>query len=86
MTLREQLIATGLFRETDTRDIVCEEETVEAHEFSGEHVRVGYEVRLKFDPFGDLEAVCARRFDPAMRDMVKANRLARLAKRKTEAG
>lgn len=77
MNLRQQLIDTGLFSETDTRDLVAESETEEVAPFTGEPVKVGHIVRLKFDPFGDLIEVTACNFDPVMRRMVEANRKAR---------
>jgi phosphomannomutase len=79
VNLRQQLIDTGLFSETDTRDLVAESETEEAAPFTGEPVKVGHIVRLKFDPFGGLVEVRASNFDPVMRRMVEANRKARHA-------
>lgn len=76
MTMRQQLIETGLFTETDTRDLVREHVCDEVQEFSGEPIKVGYKVRLKFNAFGELVDCYAMRFDPVMREIVAANRKA----------
>lgn len=77
MNLRQRLIDTGLFSETDTRDLIAESETEEAAPFTGETIKVGHVVRLKFDPFGELTEVRASNFDPVMRRLVEANRKAK---------
>lgn len=79
MNLRQRLIETGLFSETDTRDLIAESETDESAPFTGETIKVGHCVRLKFDSFGELTEVRASNFDPVMRCMVEANRKARHA-------
>jgi hypothetical protein len=77
VTLRQKLIESGLFKETDDRDLVHEEVREAPEPYSGHPVKVGMLVRLKFDPFGDLVSVRASQFDPVMREMVEANRKAR---------
>lgn len=74
MNLRQQLIDTGLFSETDTRDLVADScaETVQWGETTLEYTRV----RLSFDPFGGLTAVESYVFDPAAREVVAGNRRA----------
>lgn len=67
MTLRDQFIETGLFIETDCRDLVFEV----PHE-EGENIRV----RFEFDSFGDLVNMQAHIVCVAMRAMVAANRRA----------
>lgn len=74
MTIRDKLIESGLFKETESRDLIVEvERTVQRFDAAvDQYLRV----TLSFDQFGDITGINAIEYDGAMRKMVAQNRQA----------
>lgn len=67
MNLRQQLIETGLFAETTSRDLVY---------IFPEDEATNIKVTFEFDAFGDLQHVMAHLVNKTMAEMVANNRKA----------
>lgn len=75
MNLRQRFIDTGLFSETDTRDLVTETHEV-IYRGTDDEIQQHIRVRLSFDPFGELTGVEAYEYDPYAAKIVADNRKA----------